>query len=487
MSATVTRATGAPGGAVPILAAYARISDDQAGDAQGVGRQLEDATALIERRGCAALPYVDNDVSAFKRGVIRPEFERMLSDLESGRLAGIVAYDLDRLWRQPIDLERVIAIYEQRPGLVFATLQADIDLSTTDGRMLARVMVAAANKSSADTARRVARKHAANQKLGLPAGGPRPFGFQRDRMTHNAAEAQALRDACKHLLEGGSMADLVRQWKDAGLTTTLGNPWNPSSVRATLRNPRLKGERHTWDGKHWQPVLDSSGQVVQAAWDAILPPEQFDALQALLDERGQRFKGGYRGVHKYLLTGVARCGICGGPMRGVMPRSGNFSYECHSPTHGGCGGVSRLGSKVDAIVSTAAVEVLGAHLRGARKAPVTRDVALGIKHVEKLLADALTAWKQGALPSNDYFTLRAELMEERKALTAQQTEYAAEKAKHDSAVDALAHWDSAPLRQKREILDALITAVVIEPLPVVDGRKVRKWNPELIRIVWKDA
>jgi site-specific DNA recombinase len=98
---------------------------------------------------------VDNDVSAYKTKVVRPKFEALLDDLKLGLVDGVVVYDLDRFARQPVDLERAIRIFDDRPGLVFATVQSDIDLSTSDGRTVARVMVAFANKTSMDTSRRI--------------------------------------------------------------------------------------------------------------------------------------------------------------------------------------------------------------------------------------------------------------------------------------------------------------------------------------------
>src|SRR5690242_18400057 len=117
--------------AVPV-GVYLRISDDSAGEAKGVARQREDCTALAAVRRWEPVIYEDNDVSAFRRGVVRPEFERMLADLKAGQIRGIVVYDLDRLARQPRDLERVIDLYEETPGLIFASLQGDINLAAAD-------------------------------------------------------------------------------------------------------------------------------------------------------------------------------------------------------------------------------------------------------------------------------------------------------------------------------------------------------------------
>jgi site-specific DNA recombinase len=58
-------------------AIYVRISDDREGEAKGVKRQLEDCRALVEQRGWpAAAEYNDNDVSAWKRGVVRPRYRQ---------------------------------------------------------------------------------------------------------------------------------------------------------------------------------------------------------------------------------------------------------------------------------------------------------------------------------------------------------------------------------------------------------------------------
>ncbi|MFE2989979.1 recombinase family protein [Streptomyces sp. NPDC059262] len=99
---------------------YTRISRDDEGDAMGVARQQQDCERLADLRSWQAVKaYEDNDVSAFKRNVVRDEFELMLNDLRAGLIDGIVAYDLDRLARQPRDLERLIEIFDDRPRSEF--------------------------------------------------------------------------------------------------------------------------------------------------------------------------------------------------------------------------------------------------------------------------------------------------------------------------------------------------------------------------------
>ncbi|MFI9101830.1 recombinase family protein [Streptomyces fildesensis] len=72
----------------------------------------------------------ENDTSGFKKRkvvrddgtigwiVIRPQFRQLLADLASGVIDGVIFHDLDRLLRQPRDLEDLIGIvkYVHRPG-----------------------------------------------------------------------------------------------------------------------------------------------------------------------------------------------------------------------------------------------------------------------------------------------------------------------------------------------------------------------------------
>lgn len=91
---------------------YARISSDREGDGLGVNRQLEDCEQLAEQRGWAvAETYVDDDVSAYS-GKARPEYARMLDDLRTGSINGVLVYHLDRLHRQPKELEEFFEVCE---------------------------------------------------------------------------------------------------------------------------------------------------------------------------------------------------------------------------------------------------------------------------------------------------------------------------------------------------------------------------------------
>jgi site-specific DNA recombinase len=147
------------------------VKDPQTGELRlsekGITRQKEDILALADKLGVRITRwYEENDTTAFKKKrirlpngrsvwrVIRPEFRQMLEDYEDGAIEGVIFYDIDRLARQPRDLEDLIDLagHYKRP---VATVTGEIDLRTSNGRAMARVLVAMASKSSEDTSRRV--------------------------------------------------------------------------------------------------------------------------------------------------------------------------------------------------------------------------------------------------------------------------------------------------------------------------------------------
>src|SRR3954452_11158457 len=185
-------------------AVYVRISDDRAKDAAGVGRQEQDARALAERLGWQVGPViVENDTSAYKRGkvalpngrhelrLLRPGFRQLLDLIVVGHVDGMIAYDLDRTARDVRDLEDLIDAVEQRtPRLPVESVTGSLRLANDSDVTMARVMVAIANKSSRDTARRVTRKHEELAAEGKPNGGGfRGYGYTA--VGHEVIEEEA--------------------------------------------------------------------------------------------------------------------------------------------------------------------------------------------------------------------------------------------------------------------------------------------------------
>lgn len=333
-----------------------RISDDRDGDGLGVARQERDGRQLAERLGWDIAEVVtENDTSAFKRRkvqlpdgttalrVVRPAFRRALELLGSGQCDGLLAYDLDRVCRDPRDLEDLIDVVEQRRVPV-TSVSGSLRLATDADITMARVMVAVANKSSRDTSRRVARKHQELAEKGRPAGGGRrAFGYEPDGMTIRQAEADAITHMAQMLLDGASLYAIVDWLEEAGIRPSYAAKWSGRSVGTILAGPRITGLRV------------HRGEVVgEAVWPAILDRPTWEAVQLKLRERAA-LGGGTRLVR--WLTGLVHCGLCGKELHGWSSMDGT-RYWCATP-RGGCGKIAIHAAHAEAEVERQILAYLG--------------------------------------------------------------------------------------------------------------------------------
>lgn len=339
------QAMGSPLGVV----VYVRISDDPEGTERGVDRQEADCRAYAAARGWEVVAvFKENDTSAFKqrtitlasgervRRVIRPEFRSMLRHLADGRARVMVAYDLDRAVRDPRDLEDLIDA-KVLGGFGVRSVTGSLRLDTDSDVAMARVLVAMANKSSADTARRVARAARQQAVEGAWHGGRVPFGYRAEGgiLLIDPEAAGLVREAARRVLAGESLYRIRTEWNARGLLTTHGCAWTDRTIKIVLRSPSIKGVRE------YRPILPdgtrakTSQMQVKAVWPAIVDEDTWQQVNDVLDARKQarNFHQPGSGAAKrlYPFSGLIRCSACGRAMvhRGTV-------YQCVQPTPGGC-------------------------------------------------------------------------------------------------------------------------------------------------------
>ena len=187
--------------------------------------------------------YVDNDVSATRRKP-RPEYDRLLADVEAGAVDAIVAWDLDRLTRRPRDLENIFDLGDRSGLRQLATVGGDIDLAAGHGVLVARIKGAVAAEEARKIGERVARKKRELAEAGRPPGGGlRPFGFMPNGIDHHPTEARMLREVGERSVAGSSYAREVKRLTEEGITSTTGQALTVGTLRRTLTNPRMAGLR----------------------------------------------------------------------------------------------------------------------------------------------------------------------------------------------------------------------------------------------------
>ncbi|MDO4259020.1 MAG: recombinase family protein [Actinomycetaceae bacterium] len=328
---------------------YVRISDDPEGTERGVDRQEADCRAYATAHGWEVTAvFRENDTSAFKqrtitlpsgervRRVVRPQFRAMLKSLAEGQAQVMVAYDLDRAVRDPRNLEDLIDA-KVLGGFTVRSVTGSLRLDTDSDVAMARVLVAMANKSSADTARRVARAAKQQAIEGAWHGGRVPFGYRAEagELVIDPVAGPMVVEAMQRVLAGESLYRIRKDWNERGVLTTHGCAWSDRTLKLMLRNPATKGVRE------YRPLLPdgtrskTSLMQVKAAWPAIVDEDTWQHVSDVLDARkkARNFHQPGSGVAKrlYPFSGLIRCSECGTAMlhRGPV-------YQCIQATRGGC-------------------------------------------------------------------------------------------------------------------------------------------------------
>ena len=320
-----------PTSSQPVRAAISlRISLDREMDGLAIDRQREDCEKLAQFRGWEIVEtYVDQSISASDKTKKRPAYLRMVADYEAGLLDAIVCYDLDRLTRQPRELEDWIDRAESR-GLLLVTANGDADLGTDGGRMYARIKAAVARAEVERKGARQSRAHVQRARQGRPPKGVRPMGYTTagELIPH---EAEAVRAIYAAFLRGDSLHGIARALSGAQADgEAAGVPrvplhsrtivlernarrqaegkqprpvpddksWSPSTVLGILRNPRYAGysvytSKHTRRQEAGESrrkalrdnlVKDENGELVLGRWEAIVEADQWWTVQNLLDD-----------------------------------------------------------------------------------------------------------------------------------------------------------------------------------------------------------
>lgn len=286
-------------------AIYLRQSKDVAGDELAVGRQLEQCERLCSARGYTVGEVItDNDVSATVGE--RPGYIRLLGLIEARQIEVVVIYRLDRLLRKLVELEDLIALVE-RTGVQVASVQGDIDLTTSSGRLVGRLLASVARAEVETKSERQKLANEQRARAGLPHSGHRPYGYQPGRMKLNEAEAAVIREMATRFMAGHSYNEIAWWANDSGHLTATGKMWVGISVRNLLINKRYVGLR------------DYNGTEYAGLWQPVFNRDTWQRLQLTIKLRADARQKPSIG-RKYLLTGLVYCGRCGNRMSGQVRR-----------------------------------------------------------------------------------------------------------------------------------------------------------------------
>ncbi|MEU4232361.1 recombinase family protein [Nonomuraea sp. NPDC026600] len=492
---------------VPV-AAYARASLDLAKDAHTVQEQHRMNQQTAACHGWRIVhSYTDNDRSAVKEGVVREDFEAMLKALRAGMLPdgtpvmGVIVTADDRLARKASDYERFIDAFTSVPNRVFADNRTTKYLYSEEAESMGLLGALLSRAEAKKIRRRAIDKHRGIAETGKIAITYRAFGWNKDRKTLNPVASAAVRKAVEQVIAGRSLNSIVLEWQERGLMTTRGNKWSTAALKQLLLNPRTCG----WRMLHGDLVMDAKGEPVVGEWEAIVTPDQWWAVRAIFEQRRGKRVNRYGVVgdlpddyrdHRYLLTGVLRCGkplpdgaMCMTKLRvGVRKKLGDYAYSCMAKSEGGCGGLARKGEMIDMHVSEAVISKLEEiSLKAPEMGPWEEAELEEFKEQKIALRQAFAARD---IKPGDFFAemKRVDADIDRLARKRQAHAVAVERAQAD-VTDIRRRWysdtdsDRLDLSQKRAYVRRVLHAIIVLP----SGRTGRApFDPNLLDLVWRE-
>lgn len=465
---------------------YVRQSQDKTGNEAAVERQEASCRMLAEAKGWEEVEvYRDNDKSATS-GKERPEFERLLRDIDAGSVSAVVVFHLDRLTRTIRDLTRVIEAGKTKRINIACVHGVSLDLGDPTGVAVATILTAIA---AMEVQHKGTRQKAANRQRAVAGKAfwtRRPFGYDRNEQGVFIVdpEAELIRSAAAEVLNGSTLAAIARKWNEAGARTTdvrtgadgtitkAGGLWGVTQVRRLLLNPRYSGKR-LYNGEE----MEAGG-----LWEPILSEDTQQALEGVLTDPRRRTAPDDLNS-KYLLSGICICGKCGNKMYASPIKAKGKEWMAYRCFGGYC--MTRRLDLVDAVVNGVIIGRLSSpdaskmftssndSVALRRKATDLRDRrdALAAMLADGLLSPAAVREQAGRLSS--------ELHQVESALSAVDTLNPA--AEIIAAEDVGESWSGQQLGTRRQIIRALMNVTV---LPA--GKGVR-FSPEQVKIDWKSA
>ncbi len=433
------------------VAAYARYSSDSQREAS-LEDQLRNCRAYAQRQGWPE-PVVYRDAAMSGARLDRPGYRTLTADAHQFDV--ILVDDLSRLSRDSVESQQAVR------RLTFAGVRLiGVSDGVDTGRKSHKADVGLRGLMSElyldDLADKTHRGLTGRALSGASAGGL-PYGYRVTETGHRSIDvekAEVVRRIFTEYVGGASPRVIATALNRDGIASPRGGTWAMTAIRGDMRrgigilaNPIYAG-RQLWNRSRWVKHPETGRRVRQerpeTEWVttehpelAIVSPELWQA--AMARQRGVSKASGTVGrPARHLLSGVLRCGQCGGPMV-VIDR---YNYGCNqAKDRGTCAGI-RVNRKIaeaallagvrEELLSDAAFRrfQMAVTARLKRSAPDTAAAQRRLTDATRLHENVMAAIRAGIITPST----KAELMKAEGAIATAQQQLASIKATQPATI-----------------------------------------------------
>ena len=323
------------------VCAYIRVSSDKEAQLDS----LENQEAYFIRKyaqetGCEFVGiYSDVGISGTSEN--RPAFQEMLNACMCGEIDLIHTKSISRFARNTVTvLEVSRQLKSLGIGIYFE--EQDINTMSAEGELMLTVLASFAQEESYNISEN--QKWAIQKKFArgdVMINTNRFLGYDKDKdgnLIINEKEAEIVRMIFRMYLGGDGTFRIAKKLNELGIPTVTGKQWHETTIRGMLKNEKYKGDcllQKYYVPKVGGATVANDGKVksyyITGNHEAIIPKEEWDAVQRLRKERAEErnidTKNTQKFKNRYPLSGKLICHYCGKNLRRLYAYK-KFVWAC---------------------------------------------------------------------------------------------------------------------------------------------------------------
>ncbi|MBU2541755.1 MAG: recombinase family protein [Candidatus Omnitrophica bacterium] len=269
----------------------------------------------------------------------RPQFQRMMQDINDGKINTIVVWKIDRLTRSLKDFSNLWETFKDQ-GIQLISLNEKFDTSTAIGRAMLTIILVFAQLEREQTGERTSATMQYRAEQGLWNGG-RILGYDLDKekkgvLKINKEQSKLINKAFELCMQKGSAGQTQQILNELGHRMPTyesrrgkkhGNTlFTKQAVIRLLTNSAYIG-KISWAGKLYKGIQKP-----------IIDAKTFDKVQTILGKnRKTRTNERAPKQHVYILQGILKCGKCGSMLTPKSGKNGSGQpyhyYQCTQNSH----------------------------------------------------------------------------------------------------------------------------------------------------------
>ena len=465
------------GDTVRSVGIWIRVSTEEQVQGESPEHHEKRARAYAEAKGWHVVEVYRLEAVSGKAVMAHPEAQRMLADIRSGAITGLVFSKLARLARNTKELLEFAETF-RACGADLVSLQEAIDTSSPAGRLFFTMIAAMAQWEREEIAERVQASVPIRAKMGKPIGGAAPFGYRwRDKRLEPDPEEAPVRALLYELFdEHRRKKTVARILNERGYRTRNGSRFSDTTIARLLRDPTAKGVRRSnytrTDDRTKSWALKPQEEWVLTPVEAIVPEDLWERCNAVLDGNAERRRPATRRP-VYLFAGFAYC-HCGAKMYVWSNSPKYICTECRNKIPAGDLEAVYRDQLRHFLLSPAELD---AHRRAAdtEMAECERLIAASQAELRKLEAEddrLYQLYLADSLSKEDFGRRHRPLSERRNQLEDELPRLQArldvlrigtlsQAEAVEEARDLSAQWDDLPLGDKRQIVEAITDRIIV--------------------------